>query len=175
MAPSRSVTMETLPTEIIIQILDNLQAPAIKQVRLTSRIFNTILAKRTFEVLVSFLDPVVAQDTLITIARDPERRRRRPSIWSPRCSVPQNLPVDESFLMALWAGLRGQSWAVEMGVNGVKLDVDKWQIGVGRSISKEELRGVLFRYALYLSYTSECENEQDAPQAWVFSTMCSKA
>ncbi|KAK2129643.1 hypothetical protein NOF04DRAFT_1369060 [Fusarium oxysporum II5] len=150
-------------------------SPAIKQVRLTSRIFNTILAKRTFEVLVSFLDPVVAQDTLITIARDPERRRRRPSIWSPRCSVPQNLHVDESFLMALWAGLRGQSWAVEMGANGVKLDIDNWQIGVGISIRKEELREVLFRYALYLSYMSECENEEDVPQAWVFNAICSKA
>lgn len=175
MVPLRPVTMETLATEIVIQILDNLQAPAIKQVRLTSRFFNTILAKRTFEVLVSFLDPVVAQDTLMRIARDPERRRQRPSIWSPRCSVPQNLHIDESFLMALWAGLRGQSWVVEMGADGVKLDIDNWQIGVGRSIRKEELREVLFRYALYLSYMSECENEQDVPQAWVFNAICSKA
>ncbi|KAF4345428.1 hypothetical protein FBEOM_537 [Fusarium beomiforme] len=167
--------MDRLPTEILIQILDKLPAPAIKQARLTSRIFNTILTKRTFEVLVSFLDPVVAQNTLITIARDPERRRRRPSIWSPRCSVPKNLPVEESFLMALWAGLRGESWAVEKGVASGKLDVVKWQIGVGQNISKEELQETLFRYALYLSYMSEGEKEEDVPQAWVFHTICNKA
>ncbi|KAF4439828.1 hypothetical protein F53441_12451 [Fusarium austroafricanum] len=166
--------MNTLPTEILIQILDNIPSPDAKQARLTSRTFNTILARRTFEVLVSFLDPTVAQNTILATARDPERRRRRPSIWSPRCSVPPNLPVEETFLMALWAGLRGESWAVEMGENGDKLDIDNWQSGVGRNASEEELREVLFRYALYLSYMSECENEQDTPQAWVLNAMCSK-
>ncbi|RGP81716.1 hypothetical protein FLONG3_203 [Fusarium longipes] len=166
--------MNTLPTEILIQILDNLPSPAVKQARLTSRTFNSILAKRTFEVLVSFLDPEVAQSTLVTIARDPVRRRRRPSIWSPRCSVPQNLPVDDSFLMALWAGLRGESWVVEKSSNGDTLDVSRWQNGVGKDVNEEELRGALFRYALYLSYMSECEEEQDIPQAWVLNLMCGK-
>ncbi|RGP61905.1 hypothetical protein FSPOR_9668 [Fusarium sporotrichioides] len=164
--------MDTLPTEIVIQILDNLPFPAIKQARLTSRTFNSILAKRIFEVLVSFLDPEVAQNTLLTIAQDPVRRRRRPSIWSPRCSVPQNLPVDDSFLMALWVGLRGDSWVA--GVEGDKLDVSRWQNGVGKDMNEDELRGVMFRYALYLSYLSNCEREQDIPQAWVLNLMCGK-
>ncbi|KAM0239725.1 hypothetical protein ACHAPO_002696 [Fusarium lateritium] len=164
--------MDTLPTEIVIQILDNLPTPAIKQARLTSRTFNSILAKRTFEVLVSFLDPEVAQDTIVAVAQDPVRRHRRPSIWSPRCSVPRNLPVDSSFLMALWVGLRGDSWVA--CVEGDKLDVGKWKNGVGKDMSEDELRGVLFRYALYLSYMSECEKEQDIPQAWVLNLMCGK-
>ncbi|KAM0552511.1 hypothetical protein ACHAPJ_007839 [Fusarium lateritium] len=164
--------MDTLPTEILYQILDHLPVPAVKQVRLTSRTFNSILAKRTFEALVSFLDPVVAQSTLLIISRDPERRRRRPSIWSPRCSVPANLPIDDAFLMALWAGLRGESWAVEMGANRDKLDVNSLQTGIGRKIGEEELREAQFRYALYLSYVSECEKEQDVPQAWVFNCLC---
>ncbi|KAJ3463101.1 hypothetical protein MRS44_007887 [Fusarium solani] len=112
--PAAAVTtMDTLPPEILLQILHHLPSPAVKHARLTSRTFNAILAKRTFEKLVSFLDPDVAQRTLATISRDPQRRRRRPSIWSPCCSVPKNLPIDEAFLMALWAGLRGDSWAVE--------------------------------------------------------------
>ncbi|KAM0344660.1 hypothetical protein ACHAPU_007255 [Fusarium lateritium] len=161
--------MDTLPTEILIQILDNIPPPASKQARLTSRAFNAILSKRTFGVLVSFLDPAVAQNTLLAIARDPERRRRRPSIWSPRCSVPQKLPIDESFLMALWVGLRGDSWAAG------ELDVCTWQKGVGKDISQDHLREALFRYALYLTYVSECEEEQDVPQAWVLNALCGKA
>ncbi|KAH7193489.1 uncharacterized protein B0J16DRAFT_80482 [Fusarium flagelliforme] len=166
--------MDTLPTEIVIQILDNLPSSAVKQARLTSRTFNAILAKRTFEVLVSFLDPEVAQNTIVDVARDPMRRRRRPSIWSPRCSVPRNLHVDDSFLMAMWAGLRGDSWAVETGGKGDKLSVGEWQKGVEKDMSEDELRGVLFRYALYLSYMSECEKEQDIPQAWVLNFMCGR-
>lgn len=167
--------MDTLPPEILLQILHHLPPPAVKHARLTSRTFNAILAKRTFERLVSFLDPDVAQRTLAAISRDPQRRRRRPSIWSPHCSVPKNLPIDEAFLMALWAGLRGDSWAVERaGLDGgSRLDVDGWQSGVGRDdIAEEELREALFRYALYLSYVDESESGKDAPQAWVFDALC---
>ncbi|KAI6752761.1 hypothetical protein HG530_013513 [Fusarium avenaceum] len=115
--------MDTLPTEILIQILDNIPSSASKQARLTSRAFNVILSKRTFEVLISFLNPVFAQNTVLAIARDPQVRLRRSSIWSPRCSVPQKLPVDESFLMALWVGLHGTSWAAERAAHGETLDV----------------------------------------------------
>lgn len=76
--------------------------------------------------------------------------------------------------MALWAGLRGDSWIVESGVKGRNLDVSGWQNGVGKDMSEEELRAVLFRYALYLSYVSECEKEEDIPQAWVLNLMCGK-
>ncbi|KAM0420843.1 hypothetical protein ACHAPT_011373 [Fusarium lateritium] len=165
--------MDTLPPEILLQILHHLPSPAVKHARLTSRTFNAILAKRTFEKLVSFLDPAVAQRTLSTISRDPQRRRRRPSIWSPCCSVPKNLPIDEAFLMALWAGLRGDSWAVERGLEEDKLNVDDWQEGVGRDdIAEQELREALFRYTLYLSYMDESESENGTPQAWVFDALC---
>ncbi|KAM5352473.1 hypothetical protein ACJ41O_005196 [Fusarium nematophilum] len=165
--------MAALPPEILLQILHHLPPRAVKQARLTSRTFNTILAKRNFAVLVSFLDPSVAQCTLAAISRDPQRRRRRPSIWSPRCSVPKNLPIDEAFLMALWAGLRGDSWAVERGPGEDKLDIDGWQNGVGREdIAEEELREALFRYALYLSYIDETERGKESPQAWVFDALC---
>ncbi|EEU45518.1 uncharacterized protein NECHADRAFT_80505 [Fusarium vanettenii 77-13-4] len=161
--------MDTLPPEILLQILHHLPSPAVKHTRLTSRTFNAILAKRTFEKLVSFLDPDVAQRTLSTISRDPQRRRRRPSIWSPCCSVPKNLPIDEAFLMALWAGLRGDSWAVERGLDGDKLDIDEWQNGVGRDdIAEDNLREALFRYALYLSYMDESEINGNGNGAIVF-------
>jgi hypothetical protein len=76
--------------------------------------------------------------------------------------------------MALWAGLRGDSWVVEKSAKEDKLDVGGWQNGVGKDMNEDELRGVLFRYALYLSYVSECEKEQDIPQAWVLNLMCGK-
>ncbi|KAL9563848.1 hypothetical protein ACKAV7_012020 [Fusarium commune] len=115
--------MDALPKEILIQILENLPSSALKQARLTSRTFNNILAKHTFKVLVSFLDSKVAQSTLLAVAYNPERRWKQPSIWSPRCSVPQNLRINETFLMALWAGLRGDSWIVETGTDRKKLDI----------------------------------------------------
>ncbi|KAH7262072.1 hypothetical protein BKA59DRAFT_11959 [Fusarium tricinctum] len=167
--------MDTLPTEILIQILDSIPSSASKQARLTSRAFNAILSKRTFEVLISFLNPEFAQNTVLAIARDPQLRLRRSSIWSPRCSVPQKLPVDESFLMALWVGLHGTSWAAERAAHGEKLDVCMWQNTVGRDISEDQLRETLFRYALYLSYVNECGEEQDVAQAWLSNALCGKA
>lgn len=101
-------TMDTLPFELLLGILDNLPPSHSKDARLTSRRFNAALAKPTFGVLASFVDPFVALSTLRQRAANWQRRPR--VIWSPNCSVPDGLPIPESFLLAMYAALGGTSW-----------------------------------------------------------------
>ncbi|KPM35176.1 hypothetical protein AK830_g11394 [Neonectria ditissima] len=156
--------MDRLPFEVLVEILDHLPLQSCKTARLTSRAINAVLSKRTFGLLVSFIDPQTAQATVAALAKDLRRRRRR-SIWSPECSVPNGLRIPESFLLALWAGVRGEPW-LPAGAD-TRLTVAALQQGLGRDDATEGvLREALFRYALYLSYLSR--DDAVTPHAWVF-------
>ncbi|KAK7415401.1 hypothetical protein QQX98_005940 [Neonectria punicea] len=156
--------MDRLPFEVLVEILHHLPLQTCQTVRLTSRTINAILSKRTFGLLVSFIDPQTAQVTVTALAKDLRRRRRR-SIWSPECAVPKGLRIPESFLLAVWAGLRGESW-VPTGTD-TTLTVVALQKGVDRDDATEDvLREALFRYALYLSYLSR--DDAVTPHSWVF-------
>ncbi|KAH0494529.1 hypothetical protein TgHK011_001146 [Trichoderma gracile] len=97
--------MDSLPFELITQILTHLPQHDLPTARLTCHAFNAALAKPTFSTLASFIDPAVAQHTIEHIAADLSRRPK--AIWSPGCSVPRGLPVPESFLNAMRAALKG--------------------------------------------------------------------
>ncbi|KAL6880827.1 hypothetical protein J3F83DRAFT_719967 [Trichoderma novae-zelandiae] len=100
--------MDSLPFELITQILAHLPQPDLPAARLTCHAFNAALAKPTFSTLASFADPAVAQRTLERLAADLSRRPR--AIWSPGCSVPRGLPVPGGFLAAMRVALRGPAW-----------------------------------------------------------------
>ncbi|KAH7325996.1 hypothetical protein B0I35DRAFT_123556 [Stachybotrys elegans] len=166
--------MESLPLEIMTEILLHLPPCTMKDARLTCRTFNEILAKPTFRVLADFTDLDYAQRTLEDIVSDFSRRPR--SVWSPSCSVPPKLPVTESFLLALDTALHGakparpgpQDPKLEMqGSRATRLDIQSPD-GTFKDdeVTKQYLRRVMFRYALYLSYAYD--RGEDAPQAWVF-------
>ncbi|CAM1500718.1 Fc.00g098800.m01.CDS01 [Cosmosporella sp. VM-42] len=174
--------MDTLPPEIFIHVLDYLPPSTCKAARLTSRCFNDTISKKLFSVLVSFIDPLVAKETLNEISRDLSRRPK--SIWSPNCLVPASLPIPEGYLMALWAGLRGSSWRVvdvnentedlsdDAGSEELSLTVERLQKGLNRSdLTEEVLREALFRYSLYLSYVRE--EEKNAPYMQVLGALLS--
>ncbi|KAF7540386.1 hypothetical protein G7Z17_g12207 [Cylindrodendrum hubeiense] len=158
--------MDKLPSEILVEILHHLPISSCKTARLTSRAFNSVLSKRTFSVLTSFIDLRTAEATLVSLSQDLTRRRR--SIWSPRCSVPVGLPIIESFLLALWAGLCGGPWVPSQAPGeSRRLTVAALQGGLGRAdITEGILREMLFRYALYMSYL--CPDDKVTPHAWVF-------
>lgn len=150
--------METLPPELLTQILDFLPPTTLKTARLTCRCFNTYIPSSDFTLLASFLDPAVAVATIEAAASDLTRRPR--SIWSPRCSVPKDLAIPESFLTALSIGLAG-----ERRVSGeAELTLEK----LGRNnVSEELVRQAMFRWVLYLSYT--CETEASVAHMWIVS------
>ncbi|KAK3196172.1 hypothetical protein K4F52_000551 [Lecanicillium sp. MT-2017a] len=100
--------MDTLPPELFLQVLDYLPVSSSKSARLTSRRFNAALAHQTFDTLRAFIEPAVAQSTLFeTVSAMPSRPF---AIWSPRCNVPDDIPLSRSFLLAMYAALEGSSW-----------------------------------------------------------------
>ncbi|KAL7963807.1 hypothetical protein V8C34DRAFT_7118 [Trichoderma compactum] len=178
--------MNSLPLELVSQILTNLPPSSYKSARLTCQAFNAALAKPTFAALASFIDPAVAQQTIEKLAADLNRRPK--AIWSPSCSVPRGLPVPESFLFAMHVALRGTpcpgpatsraSSASSAWSDGEDSDVVSEADGVTAcnfgstvgmdQVTEETLRQALFRYSLYLSYIYDGEGE--APQLWVMNS-----
>ncbi|ETS06769.1 hypothetical protein M419DRAFT_68136 [Trichoderma reesei RUT C-30] len=167
--------MDSLPFELITQILTHLPRHDLPSARLTCHAFNAALAKPTFSVLASFVDPAVAQQTIEHIAADLSRRPK--AIWSPGCSVPRGLPVPESFLSAMRAALRGaeeysdagSDITTYSGAEGEKITAENFGRSIGMDeVTEDVLRQALFRYALYLSYVYTGEGE--APQLWVMNS-----
>ncbi len=100
--------MDILPPELFLQILDYLPKNSSKSARLTSRRFNAALARQTFDTLGAFIEPAIAQSTLFeTLAAMPNRPF---AIWSPRCNVPDDIPLSRNFLLAMYMALEGSSW-----------------------------------------------------------------
>ncbi|POR38198.1 Uncharacterized protein TPAR_01604 [Tolypocladium paradoxum] len=180
--------MDALPTELLHAIVTQLNPSCRKDARLASRRFNAVLAQQPFSILPSFIDPAVALSTLESTVADLSLRPR--SIWSPRCSVPDGLPVPQSFLLAVYVALKGRSWrprarawesgssSEEEAVDGLfddqeevggQITVEGLRARLGRKdITEHALRQAMFRYALYLSYVYDGTGE--APQLWVFNT-----
>ncbi|PNY24409.1 Uncharacterized protein TCAP_05651 [Tolypocladium capitatum] len=186
--------MDALPAELLGEIVAHLSPSSRKSARLASRRLNAILAQQPFGILPSFIDPAAALSILESTVADPSLRPH--SIWSPHCSVPEDLPVPQSFLLAVHVALKGQSWrprALAWGSEsssssssssseeevldgldggeefGRQLTVEGLRAHLGRKdITEDTLRQAMFRYALYLSYVYDGTGE--APQLWVFNT-----
>lgn len=184
------MSLSTLPPELVTQILT--AAPLPSSARLTCRTFNDILAKDAFKTLKQFLqNPDSTQKRLYdAIAALPDRPR---AIWSPRCSIPPGLPISKSFLLAISTALQGtnhdscpsirrdSSWSDSdsecssdaddfsaTGHNGTREPDQVQEILqlIGQpTMSQDDLRQVMFHYALFLSYAYQ--GEGDAPQTWV--------
>lgn len=166
--------------------------PLPNSARLTCRAFNDILAKDAFKTLKLFLqNPKSTQKRLCdAVAAMPGRPR---AIWSPRCSTPAGLPISKSFLLAISTALEGTKHHTPLHLRRDSAwsdsDSDSSSDGddlseAGRSsryepnkvqeilqiigqpgMSQDDLRQVMFHYALFLSYSYQGEGE--APQTWV--------
>lgn len=184
--------MDSLPFELVSQILTHIPPTDYKSARLTCHAFNDVLAKSTFDILATFVDPTTAKSTIERIASDLTRRPK--AIWSPGCSVPKDLPVAESFLFAMHRALRGTAcpstspcssrassvaWSDDSEEDSEDSDAGPaeeeelaaWNFGrtVGMDdLTEEMLRQAMFRYALYLSYVYTGAGE--APQLWVMNS-----
>ncbi|OAA33803.1 hypothetical protein AAL_01268 [Moelleriella libera RCEF 2490] len=104
--------MNTLPPEILTEILLCEGVAVSSSARLTCRLFNTIMAAAAaggFRSLAGFVDADTALARLESAARA-ARRRGITSLWSPRCSAPRDVPVPQSFLLAMYLALEGRQW-----------------------------------------------------------------
>lgn len=156
--------METLPYELLGEILGHLTPASRKTARLACRIFNGILVRDQFRLLASFLDPAVSLAVCEASSCDPARRPA--VVWSPRCSVPKYLPIPESFLLALYGGVAGKQWRrPDMAVGDISFKDLSGVVGFG-GITEENVTQAYFRYALYLSYNRQYDGAQS--DVWVF-------
>lgn len=185
---SATRNMNSLPPEMVLEILSHLPPSYHPTARLTSRLFNALLSPTTFPRLASFLDPAIAASLLDEGVRE-ARARNVMSVWSPWCSVPRELPIPKSFLLAMYLALRsrqwvqgtasgsGESWESDSAISGMgdeetdapdeELTAKKMADMLGRHDLREDVvRGAMFRYALYLSYIYGGEGQP--PSLWVF-------
>ncbi|KAL7792144.1 hypothetical protein V8C37DRAFT_380906 [Trichoderma ceciliae] len=191
--------MDSLPFELVSQILNHLPHADYESARLTCHAFNEALAKPIFKTLATFIDPATAQDTIEKIAADLSRRPK--AIWSPGCSVPKALPVPESFLFAMHRALRGTpcpspSTSRASSISSARAacsdgedtedsedsedsdlvsvqgeGVAAWNFG--RSIGMDDLTEDILRQAMfrYALYLSYIyTGEGEAPQLWVMNS-----
>ncbi|KAJ3475079.1 hypothetical protein NLG97_g9586 [Lecanicillium saksenae] len=192
--------MDTLPVELFAEILSYLPPASCKSARLTSRQFNAVLAKPTFDKLSTFIDPdtalKTAQDTLYGLAT-----RQRP-MWSPNCSVPDDLPLPRSFLHAMYTALGGQPWTpktaavarrrqfmladssdesssdeseLELPIELPEEESEDYRTAAVmlQRLGRPELNEKMLRQALfrYALYKSYIyEGEGEAPELWVMNT-----
>jgi hypothetical protein len=157
--------MENLPNELLIDIFARLPAANRKTARLTCRMFNWIIIKDQFGHLATFIDPEKSLAICEAAGNDLSTRPR--SVWSPRCSVPEQLPIPESFLLALYAGLARQQWEAD-DTACHEMTVTSMASKLGRGdITDAIVRQALFRYALYLSYNRQLDGSSS--YGWVFS------
>lgn len=159
--------MENLPNELLIEIFANLSPSNRKSARLTCRTFNWAIVRDQFSQLATFIDPQKSLAICEAAGNDLSRRPR--SIWSPRCSVPEQLPIPESFLLALYAGLARKQWEPDTTAearDGVTVTSLARELGRG-DITDTIVRQALFRYALYLSYNRQLDGSSS--YGWVFS------
>jgi hypothetical protein len=190
-----STTLSSLPPELVTHIVSYLDPADCTHARLTSKLFNTILASRVFRLLPSFLDPVSAKYTLRATLAAFSRRPR--SIWSPDCSVPQSLPIQDGFLLAMYVAMTGKSiplpgeeldlsnarmWQqrepileakeptieVENAKQGM-LTVERLAKELGNTMLTEEVvRAAMFRYMLFLSYVNH--DRATGTEVWTVSS-----
>ncbi|PHH66927.1 hypothetical protein CDD81_5279 [Ophiocordyceps australis] len=180
--------MDKLPTELLLEIVAYLPPSSRKNARLASRRFYALLWRYSYRTLPSFFNPASAIDRLEeTLAH---LSPRPACVWSPRCGVPDQLPVPQSFLLAAYAALQGRPWRPSRrtfsGYDSESSGDDAETSGsddqdtsivtvqslskcLGRKdITEDSMRQAMFRYALYLSYLHDGKGE--APQLWVFKT-----
>lgn len=156
--------METLPYELLSEILGHLTPTSRKTARLACRTFNSILIRDQFRLLASFLDPAVSLAVCEASSCDPARRPA--VVWSPRCSVPKSLPIPESFLLALYVGVANKQWKrPDMTVGDISFKDLSSATEFG-GITEENVTQAYFRYALYLSYNRQYDGAQS--DVWVF-------
>jgi F-box domain len=146
--------MDTLPPELVLEILAYLPRQSVRSMRTVSRAFRALVPSPDFTLMKSFLDPDTALSTITAAARDLSVRPR--SIWSPHCPVPPSVPLLPDFMSVLWVALTGRAPERDVCVEDVK-------VVAGIDVTRETLQQALFRWVLYLSYRTE----KKIPHMWI--------
>ena len=91
--------MDTLPSELVLQIFSNLPPSSLTAIRLVSRAFSDLAFQLTFSHLTNWLDYEISHRAIISLAHDVHNR---PAVmWSPWASEPDR-DVDPVFTALVW-------------------------------------------------------------------------
>ncbi|KAJ9156364.1 hypothetical protein NKR23_g1295 [Pleurostoma richardsiae] len=151
--------MDTLPPELLAQILLLLPRACLPSLRLTCTAFDAVAAPPLFRPLAPFLlDPRAAEDRLARAAGNP--LLRPVSLWDAGTAVPQDMQEEPGFLGALFAGVAGRPWGKkrraggmdgEDGGEGEVLTARNFGVLVGREeVTEERVLAAQFMYGMYM-------------------------
>ncbi|TVY82576.1 hypothetical protein LSUE1_G002064 [Lachnellula suecica] len=164
--------METLPTEVLAQILTQIPKSSLPSVRLACHAFNALSFPLLFSHIAQWLNYEVSHRAVISIAND---AYNRPAVmWSPWATGPDG-PVDGIWMALVWKSLM-KSEAQGLSVfepKGGEGNVGK-EIGAGKRVltagnfaelsgmtemSENRLRTGQNRFLLHRSYTEGTQED----------------
>jgi hypothetical protein len=158
--------MDSLPTEIVQQILDHLPKKFLPSCRLVCRTFAALTFPLLFSHIPKWLDYEASHRAVISLAHD---AYNRPAVmWSPWATGPDG-PVEEIFLKIIWKLLMKTNppgfEELEMndpgeGKRSVRLTATNFvELSEREEMTENQLRTGQNRYLLHRSYTENHDSE----------------
>lgn len=157
--------MDSLPPEIVQQILANVPGYSLLSCRLVCRAFNTSAFSIIFSHVPRWLDYTLSHQAVLSLVHD---SLHRPAVmWSPWASEPDG-PVDEVWMGIVWKllmksdppshALSKEEVTKESGENRSRLTPQNFAELSGREeMSENRLRTGQNRFLLHRSYSKECD------------------
>lgn len=157
--------MDSLPPEIIQQILTNVPEYSLLPCRLVCRAFNTSAFPIIFSHVPRWLDYTLSHQAVLSLVHD---SLSRPAVmWSPWASEPDG-PVDEVWMGIVWKLLMKsdppshapskEQDTKESGENRSRLTPQNFAELSGREeMSENRLRSGQNRFLLHRSYSKDCD------------------
>jgi hypothetical protein len=154
--------MDSLPTEIVQQILDHLPKKSLSSCRLVCRTFAALTFPLLFSHIPKWLDYETSHRAVISLAHD---AYNRPAVmWSPWATGPDG-PVEEVFLSIIWKLLMKSNppGCEELGMEdsdeGILTAMNFAELSGREEMTENRLRTGQNRYLLHRSYTEDRNSE----------------
>jgi hypothetical protein len=146
--------MDNLPTELVVQIISYVSKSLLPQLRLVSRLFNSISFACVFSHIPQWLDYEASHRLVLTMAHDAYNRPA--AMWSPWATAPDE-PCDNVFLGIIWKVLVGTNVP---GSNRKGVALTAWNFAAlsGRGeMDEKRLRTGQNRFWMHRSYAKGIE------------------
>jgi hypothetical protein len=148
--------MENLPTELVCQIISHVSKTSFTQLRLVSRLFNTLLFTLVFSHIPQWLDYKLSHRRVLTMAHN---AYNRPAVmWSPWATAPDHPCTD------IWLGIVWKVLMEEKKVPGDEAGLTAWNFAErsGREdMDENRLRTGQNRFLMHRSYVRGTQEEEE--------------
>jgi F-box-like len=149
--------MDSLPPELVQQIVANVPKSSLSNCRLVSRSFNTFAFPILFSHIPNWLDYTLSHRAILSLVHD---AFNRPAVmWSPWASEPDE-PVDDIWLGIVWKLL------MRSDPPGLQETTEAWvrltpqnfaELSRREEMSEKVLRTGQNRFLLHRSYSEKCD------------------